>query len=131
MGYLIRKVDFAHLNRILDSYISALLKLKPDYMKIDMEIVRDIHLDIEKQKQLDEFISNGKEIGLTILAEGVEKVEEYNYLISKKSGSYAGISIWKTGRNSDQEDILTATAITNKILWIMKAFHFRVSAFFV
>lgn len=84
VGYLIRKVDFAHLNRILDSYISALLKLKPDYMKIDMEIVRDIHLDIKKQKQLDEFISNGKEIGLTILAEGVEKVEEYNYLISKK-----------------------------------------------
>ena len=92
----------SHLNRILDYYIiqgydtalddigsgysdiSALLKLKPDYMKIDMEIVCDIHLDIEKQKQLDEFISNGKEIGLTILAEGVEKVEEYNYLISKK-----------------------------------------------
>ena len=94
--------DFGHLNRILDYYkakgystalddigsgysdISALLKLKPDYMKIDMEIVRDIHLDTKRQKQLDEFIRSGKEIGLTILAEGVEKVEEYNYLRSKE-----------------------------------------------
>ncbi len=93
--------DFTHLNRILEYYKekgfktalddlgsgyadkSALPKLKPDYMKIDMEIIRNIHQDEQKQKQLDEFIAAGKEISLTILAEGVETIEEYNYLKGK------------------------------------------------
>ncbi|HSL86785.1 MAG TPA: EAL domain-containing protein, partial [Bacteroidales bacterium] len=87
--------DFVHLNRILDYYrdkgystalddigsgysdISALLKLKPVYMKIDIDIIGAFHLNSKNQKQLDEYIRSGKEIGLTILAEGVEKVEEY------------------------------------------------------
>ncbi len=94
--------DFAHLNRILDYYKekgfstalddlgsgyadkSALLMLKPDYMKIDMEIIRNIHLDEAKQKKLDEFITAGKEMNLTILAEGIETIEEYNYLKGKE-----------------------------------------------
>ena len=93
--------DFGHLNRILDYYKekgfktalddlgsgyadkSALLKLKPDYMKIDMEIIRNIHQDELKQKQLGEFIATGKEMGLTILAEGIETILEYNYLKGK------------------------------------------------
>jgi len=94
--------DFGHLNHILDFYrdkgystalddigsgyadIKSLLKLKPDYMKIDMEIIRDIHRDSKKQETLDEFIRNGKEIGLKILAEGIETVEEYRYLLTKE-----------------------------------------------
>lgn len=93
--------DFNHLNRILDYYKekgfhtalddlgsgyadkSALLKLKPDYMKIDMEIIRNIHLDPKKQKQLDDLIEAGKEIGLIILAEGIETLEEYSYIKGK------------------------------------------------
>lgn len=93
--------DFGHLNRILDYYkergystalddigsgysnISSLLQLKPDYMKIEMNIVRDIHLDKKKQELLDEFIYNGKQVGAVILAEGIETLEEYRYLKGK------------------------------------------------
>lgn len=93
--------DFDHLNRILDYYrdkgystalddigsgfsdVRTLLQLQPDYMKIDMEVIRDIHLDPEKQAQLDMFIENGQKIGLSILAEGIETPEEYRYLRDK------------------------------------------------
>ncbi len=95
-------VDFDHLNRILDYYkdkgystalddigsgystISSLLQLRPDYMKIDISIIRDIHLDSKKQELLDAFIENGKKIGLTILAEGIQTTDEYHYLKKKK-----------------------------------------------
>lgn len=94
-------IDFGHLNQILDYYkskgcstalddigsgysdISSLLKLKPDYMKIDMTIIRDIHIDKTKQAQLDMFIDQGKKIGLMIIVEGIETVEEYQYLLTK------------------------------------------------
>jgi EAL domain-containing protein (putative c-di-GMP-specific phosphodiesterase class I) len=94
-------VDFEHLNLILDYYksrgvstalddigsgyadIEALLKLKPDYMKIDMSIIRDIHIDEKKQRLLDKFIENGKKVGSMILAEGVETLDEYGYLQTK------------------------------------------------
>lgn len=94
--------DFSHLNRILDYYkdkgfstalddigsgysdIGALLKLRPDYMKIDMSIIHDIHLNQVNQKRLDELIRVGREMGLSILAEGIETIEEYHYLRNKK-----------------------------------------------
>lgn len=93
--------DFYHLNRILNYYkekgystaldyigsgysdIGALLELRPDYMKIDMTIVRDVHKDVSKQKTLDEYIKSGRRIDLKILAEGVETLDEFNYLKSK------------------------------------------------
>ncbi len=90
--------DFQHLNRILDYYrkqgystalddigagyadVASLVQLQPDYMKIDMAVIRDIHRDPRKQELLDVFIANGKRIGLSILAEGIETAEEYHYL---------------------------------------------------
>lgn len=94
-------IDYHHLNHILAYYknkgystalddigsgysdINALLQLKPDYMKIDASVIRDIHTDSVKQAILDDYIENGKRIGLTILAEGVETMMEYEYLKTK------------------------------------------------
>lgn len=96
-----RVEDFDHLNQILDYYrsrgystalddigsgysdIPSLLRLRPNYMKIDMNIIRDIHLDPQKQAVLDAFISQGKQIGLKVLAEGIETAEEYTYIAGK------------------------------------------------
>lgn len=92
--------DFLHLNRILDYYrsrgystalddigsgysnIETLLNLKPNYMKIDMDVIRNIHEDLKNQKVLDEFVVNARRIGEKILAEGIECQEEYEYLKS-------------------------------------------------
>jgi len=94
--------DFEHLNLILDYYrskgygtalddvgsghsnLSSLLQLRPNYMKIDMNMIRNIHIEPNQQETLDTFILNGKKMGLSILAEGVETVAEYEYLKTKK-----------------------------------------------
>ena len=59
-------------------------------MKIDMDIVRDIHTNLENQLKLDAFILNGKKIGLTILAEGVETQEEFEFLKQKGVDLFQG-----------------------------------------
>ena len=92
--------DYIHLNHILDYYrekgystalddigsgysdIPALLRLRPDYMKIDMELIKNIHIDNKKQEEVSEFIRQGKELGVKILAEGVERVKEFEFLKS-------------------------------------------------
>ena len=96
-----RVADFNHLNRILNYYkdkgystalddigsgfsnIDALMELRPDYMKIDMGVVRNIHMDEKKQKKLDEYVKYGRRIELKILAEGIETMDEFNYLKGK------------------------------------------------
>lgn len=90
--------DFTHLNRILDYYKNkgyttalddmgsgystheALLDLKPDYLKIDMDIIRNVHQDPIKQNKLAGFIKLGKEHNILILAEGVETEAELSYV---------------------------------------------------
>ena len=47
-----------------------------------MNIIRDIHSDSKKQKVIDEFILNGQ-IEATILAEGIETMDEYEYIKNK------------------------------------------------
>lgn len=90
--------DFPHLNRILNYYKSkgystalddmgsgyatpdALLDLRPDYLKIDMEIIRNIDLDPFKQNKLKKFLTLGKKHGILTLAEGVETEAELVYV---------------------------------------------------
>lgn len=90
--------DFDHLNYILDYYkrkgystalddigsgyssTSSLLALNPDYMKIDMALVRNIHNDPEKQLILQEYVNVARIKNIRVLAEGIEQVEELTYL---------------------------------------------------
>lgn len=62
------------------SGLNTLVKLRPDIIKIDMEIVRDIHTDNIKQSVFKGLVNISKEAGITILAEGVEKKEEFSYI---------------------------------------------------
>ena len=59
----------------------ALLGLMPDYIKLDMEIVRDIDSDIDKQHIAENIIHFAKNRDIGIIAEGVETLEEMKILI--------------------------------------------------
>ena len=118
--------DFLHLNRILDYYrsrgystalddigsgysnIETLLNLKPNYIKIDMDVIRNIHEDLKNQKVLDEFVVNARRIGAKILAEGIECHEEYEYLKSVGVDLCQGYYFGKP-----QEDLLENIVLTN------------------
>jgi len=55
-------------------------RLKPDYIKIDISVVRNIDADKLRQDVLSTWISFAKRIDSQLIAEGIETREEYNFL---------------------------------------------------
>jgi EAL domain-containing protein (putative c-di-GMP-specific phosphodiesterase class I) len=102
-----RITDTAHLRKIVDAYkkfgfltalddfgagyagLGLLAKLQPDLIKIDMELLRDIHLDRAKQVIVAGIVGIARELDITVLAEGVENSDELTMLRA------AGISLFQ------------------------------------
>lgn len=66
------------------SSLSYLSKLPIDVLKIDRVFITDIHKDVSRQPTLRAIVALAKECELKTVAEGVETIEEYEYL--KKMG---------------------------------------------
>lgn len=96
--------DIKHLSNILDYYkangfrvalddvgtgyasLEMLVYLRPNFIKIDREVVRDIHKDPLKQSIVKALVQICRENDILLLAEGIEKEEEFSYL--KDMGDY-------------------------------------------
>ena len=90
--------DTEHLRRIIDRYRNAgfrvalddlgagyaslnlLSQLRPDFVKIDRELVRGIDADEYQQKILGKIIELARELDIRIVAEGIETPEEWRWL---------------------------------------------------
>ena len=59
----------------------TLLSLNPDYLKIDMSIVRNIDRDANRQMILQNTLHYARSQGILLIAEGVETWDEMEYLI--------------------------------------------------
>lgn len=59
----------------------AMLTYSPDYIKIDMSIIRNIHEDINRQTLIQNLIRYARHDDIKLIAEGVELREEMEYLI--------------------------------------------------
>ena len=55
---------------------SHILSTKPDIVKLDMSLIRDIHRDLARRALLHGLIYFIEQINATAVAEGVETVEE-------------------------------------------------------
>ncbi|WP_214001039.1 EAL domain-containing protein [Arsukibacterium sp.] len=66
------------------SGLNLLQRIRPDYVKIDMELVRDIHVDRFKQNIVSSLINIAKTNGITTIAEGIEVTAEAQWLIDNK-----------------------------------------------
>lgn len=100
--------DINHLKKILEYYrkegfqialddlgsgyasLNKLFNLKPDYIKVDMDIVRDIHKDTVKQSIFKAIIAISKDSGIKTIAEGIETKEELDYVISEGANLIQG-----------------------------------------
>lgn len=60
---------------------ALLLKIQPDFIKLDITLVRNIHKNIDKQNLMKNIVEYCKARDIKIIAEGVEKLEEMEYLI--------------------------------------------------
>jgi EAL domain-containing protein (putative c-di-GMP-specific phosphodiesterase class I) len=102
-----RMPDPAHVQRIVEAYrklgfwtalddfgagyagLGLLSRLQPDLIKIDMELLRDIHLSAVKRAIVAGIVGIARELNITVLAEGVENDEELTVLRA------AGISLFQ------------------------------------
>lgn len=90
--------DVNHLKKILDTYKSSGMKvalddvgtgystlemlslLEPDYLKVDRSYIQDCHISEENQKFLYQVMEHAEMIGIKVLAEGIETIEEWTWL---------------------------------------------------
>lgn len=60
--------------------LSSLMRLNPHFVKLDMSMTRDIHLNGVKQKLVRSMLQVCQELGVSVVSEGVEKAEEREML---------------------------------------------------
>lgn len=105
--------DMEHLKGILDHYrkagfsvalddfgtgyssLKVLNDLRPDYVKLSMELTRHIHLDNFKQILVEKTIETTQALGIKLIAEGVECQEECEWLVSHGADYLQGFYLAK------------------------------------
>jgi len=91
-------LDHAHVISIFEAYkkygfltaiddfgagysgLNLLAKFQPDLIKIDIELVRDIHLKRAAQIIVKSLVSVCQELKIDVIAEGIENIEEFKVL---------------------------------------------------
>jgi EAL domain-containing protein (putative c-di-GMP-specific phosphodiesterase class I) len=72
------------------SGLNLLQSLRPDYVKIDMELVRNVHQDTYKQNIVTNLIRIAKASEIQVIAEGIETEEEAEWLRDAKADFLQG-----------------------------------------
>jgi EAL domain-containing protein (putative c-di-GMP-specific phosphodiesterase class I) len=60
--------------------LSLLAEFQPDIIKIDMDLVRDVNINVAKQAIVRGIVAICKELGIKVLAEGIETIAERDFL---------------------------------------------------
>jgi EAL domain-containing protein (putative c-di-GMP-specific phosphodiesterase class I) len=61
--------------------LASFAELEPEFVKLDMTLVRDVHQSPVKQKVVRSMAALGKDMGMRVVAEGIETVEERDAVI--------------------------------------------------
>ncbi len=64
------------------SSLQVIAEVRPEFIKIDSSLVRDIHTNRVRQALLETFVIFAQKIGCSIIAEGIETEEELTTLYS-------------------------------------------------
>ena len=77
--------------------LSLLARLQPNLIKIDMELLRDIHLSQARQVIVSALATMARELDITLLAEGVESEAELTVLRAAGIRLFQGYHFAKPG----------------------------------
>lgn len=78
--------------------LTSFALLEPDYVKLDMSLIRDVHLSPTQQKVIRSMTDLCRDLGMKVVAEGVETVEERDVLIESGCELLQGFLFAKPGR---------------------------------
>ncbi|MBL1177488.1 EAL domain-containing protein [Pantanalinema sp. GBBB05] len=62
------------------SGLNLLHQLKPDFVKLDMGLIRDVHKDLYKGSITEKLLEIAQKLNIQTVAEGIECIEELNWL---------------------------------------------------
>lgn len=114
--------DFAALRRALDnlrgmgfrlamddvgagySGLQGIAEMRPDYLKADMTLVRDMHLDPFKRELMNTIRRFTDKTGIILVAEGVECIAELNSLAEAGVRCAQGFLFARPGSPPEQPD---------------------------
>lgn len=78
--------------------LSTFVQLQPEIVKIDMSLVRDLHNDFTKQSLVRTITHLCSQLGITVIAEGVETEEERAALVDLGADLLQGYFFARPGR---------------------------------
>jgi len=77
------------------SSLNLLHQLRPDLMKLDMELIRNVHLDPYKAWITEKLLEIAQKLNILTVAEGVECLDELNWLRERGANFAQGYFIAK------------------------------------
>jgi diguanylate cyclase (GGDEF)-like protein len=84
--------------------LKQLMRVKPDIVKLDRDLIREIHRDPARTALVESFVRFARDVGATVCAEGIEKLEELEvladldvqwgqgYVLARPAPPWAGVS---------------------------------------
>ncbi|MEH2198612.1 EAL domain-containing protein [Nostoc sp.] len=77
------------------SSLNLLHQLRPDFIKLDMELIRDVHQDLYKASITEKLLEITQKLNIQTVAEGIECIEELNWLRERGANFAQGYLIAK------------------------------------
>ena len=56
--------------------LKQLMAVRPDIVKLDRALIRDIHTDLARMALVESFVRFARDVGATVCAEGIESLDE-------------------------------------------------------
>ena len=78
--------------------LTSFAMLEPEIVKLDMSLIRDIHKMPMKQKLVGSMTELCKDMGMMVVAEGIESVDELDHLKELGCDLFQGYFLAKPGR---------------------------------
>jgi EAL domain-containing protein (putative c-di-GMP-specific phosphodiesterase class I) len=78
--------------------LTSFALLEPEIVKLDMTLVRDVHQSATKRKLIRSMAELCKDMGMLVVAEGVETVEERDCLVELGCDLLQGYYFAKPGK---------------------------------
>ena len=92
------------------SSLSYLHRIKPDILKIDRSFIRDIDTDAERRSVVEAILAMARALHLRVIAEGVERRSQLEYLRSRGCHAAQGFLLGRPGRASLVEAVLRSSS---------------------
>ncbi len=77
------------------SSLNLLHQLRPDFIKLDIELIRDVHQDLYKASITEKLLEIAQKLNIQTVAEGIECIEELNWLQERGANFAQGYLIAK------------------------------------